>query len=379
MEKDEKSKTKVDFIKDLLNDKRIDNTSKDKLFSLVAKDFGKFDDEIEAIHKEINKIKELIITDDIQPSSLLPIIHEPKKFVELLKNFSKNGTSLKYATHSWDMGKDSGIFNDIESFLFRATEEYKKFSFELKRLKNETNAKIYQFLINSNVSKQGWGEFKGKDSKIRIQFGWSSPELIRACKEKNDLNPEDFMLPLEYQFKYKEKSIQKFKQIIDLFKNEIEVREDNLFKIFDEKHYDYLSVDFEEPIFNNFEHKSFYTDVQWFKKALNLIFEAIQKRPQYPRVEYRVIDNTDQSMSIYITHKDSYCTGRSIEDPKFNLSTGDFSSIKEILFNLCDWSIESNFKEGNYRINLLSSNSSITHYERIENCAGFVHVLKFYK
>jgi hypothetical protein len=53
---------------------------------------------------------------DIQ-ENLLPIFHEPKKLVLLLKKFSENNSALKYTTHSWDAGRDTNIFKDLSEFL----------------------------------------------------------------------------------------------------------------------------------------------------------------------------------------------------------------------------------------------------------------------
>ena len=69
----------------------------------------------------------------------------------------------------------------------------------------------------------------------------------------------------------------------------------------------------------------------------------------------------------------------SIFDDKLNLKRGDFSTIKEMLLNLCDWSVESEFKEGKYRINYLVSNEDTQAYEKISFADGFKHILTFYK
>ena len=303
----------------------------------------------------------------------MPILHKPKELVSLLKKFSVNDSALKYTTHSWDAGRDKGIFKDLDDFLHKAKQEYSVFSFLLHGLSRNLNAKIYNFLFETEISHKGWGE-------KRIKFGWSSPELLLACKNNSDLNPEDFIIPEEYQMQVAGQTIQKFKQIIDIFKNEIEIRDEKsvLENLILRKHDKYL-ISFSPPKRINLENKSFYTDIQWLGKALDLIFEGIQKYPQHPVVEYAVTDNNNDRLVLSILHRNSFKNGLSIYDDKLNLKRGDFSIIKDTLQNLCDWSIESEFSEGAYRINYLVSDNEIPAYEKVISAEGFKHILTFYK
>ncbi len=307
----------------------------------------------------------------------IPIIHEPRKLVNLLKNFSINDSPLKYTTHSWDAGRDAGIFKHIADFLDLARKQYSGFSFQLKTLSNNLNGKIYNFLLNPDVNEKGWGVH-------RIKFGWSSPVLVESCTKNDTLKPEDFILPETFQiFNRVTKSyetIQKFKQVVDIFKNEIEIRDENsvLLNLILEKHDKYLSS-FSDPVINNLDNKTFYTDVQWLSKALDLIFENIQKRPQHREVFYSVINDKDDSLTLEIMQNNSNNRGKSFFDEKLTLSKGDFSEIAKYLKNLCDWSIESDFLEGSYKINYLTSELDTPPVEKIEKPNGFKYSLTFYK
>ena len=324
----------------------------------------------------------------------LPVWHEPKSLVALLKELSSNDSVLKYTTHSWGNDRDLGIFKDLSEFLGVANEQYRKLTSYSFYLNNTLNAKIWAFLFNKEVSKDGWGH---GDPKKRIYFGWSSPELLEACNKNPSLHPEDFILPEQYQIQRGGKTLQKFKHIIDVFKNEIEIRDENdgLLNLILNKHDKYLNG-FSAPKISNLVNKNFYTDVQWLSEGLDLIFEGIQKRPQHPEVEYAVTEETNKKLVLTILHRNSFQKGRSIHDNKLNLKGGDFSSIKNCLINLCDWSIESEFAEGAYRINYLSSLMvfsngisdeirlgepfrSIPTHEKIEAAEGFKHILTFYK
>lgn len=306
-----------------------------------------------------------------------PILHNPKELVALLKNFSVNDSALKYTTHSWDAGRDANMFKDLSEFLKIAESQYRKFSFQLNSLSKNLHGKINTFLFDKEIAKKGWGDI---NPKKRIYFGWSSPELLEACNDDISLNPEDFILPEKYQIQRSGKTLQKFKHIIDVFKNEIEVRDENsaLLNLILQKHDNYL-ISFSAPQVSNLENKTFYTDIQWLGKALDLIFEGIQKYPQHPVVEYAVNENNNDRLVLTILHRNSFKNGLSICDDKLNLKRGDFSTIKDKLRNLCDWCIESEFAEGAYRINYLVSDIEIPAYEKIMSAEGFKHILTFYK
>jgi hypothetical protein len=307
----------------------------------------------------------------------IPVFHKPKELVALLKNFSVNDSALKYTTHSWDAGRDANMFKDLSEFLSIAKSQYSEFSYALKGLSENLNGKIYNFLFNKEIAKSGWGDI---NPKKRIYFGWSSHELLEACKNDISLNPEDFILPEKFQIQRSGKTLQKFKHIIDVFKNEIEVRDENsaLLNLILQKHDNYL-ISFSAPKVSNLENKTFYTDIQWLGKALDLIFEGIQKYPQHPVVEYAVTESNNDRLVLTILHRNSFKNGLSIYDDKLNLKRGDFSTIKDKLQNLCDWCIESEFAEGAYRINYLVSDNENPAYEKIMSAEGFKHILTFYK
>ena len=326
---------------------------------------------------ELQKQQEETVEKNTSEKSNIPIFHNPKKLVTLLKNFSVNDSALKYTTHSWDAGRDANMFKDLTEFLSIAKNQYNEFSFPLNSLSRNLHGKINSFLFNKDIAETGWGD---PNPAKRIRFGWSSPELTEACFLDASLNPEDFILPIKYQIQRAGKTLQKFKHVIDVFKNEIEIRDENsaLLNLILQKHDNYL-MSFSDPLASNLENKTFYTDIQWLSKALDLIFEGIQKYPQHPEVEYYVEETENDRMILNILHRNSFKTGMSIHDDKLNLKRGDFSTIKDKLRNLCDWSIESQFAEGFYRINYLVSDKETQAHQKIETTPGFKHILTFYK
>ncbi|WP_462266481.1 reverse transcriptase family protein [Mucilaginibacter sp.] len=301
------------------------------------------------------------------------VVHDPRRLVTLLKNFSINDRALKYTTHNWDSGRDAAIFSNLSDFLESADKQYKAFSYELKNLSRNLNAKIFSFILNPEVNETGWGAH-------RIKFGWSSPELLEATSNDPALNPEDFVLPDKYQRRVEGNTIQKFIHVIDLFKNEIEIRDENsaLRSLLLQKHSEHL-ISFIDPTTSNLDNKTFYTDVQWFGKALDIVFKNIQLRSQFNHVSYIVKDKLADRLILEITHTGSYNRGMSKDDEKLGLSKGSFGDMRKYLENLCDWSIESIFTEGAYRLNYLISDPRKPTQEQIIAPDGFKHIFTFYK
>lgn len=306
--------------------------------------------------------------------SNLPVEHTPKEVVRILNKFTLNNSALKYSTHNWDAGQDDGIFKDLPSFLKKANSEFNPVSEHLKMLRKELHAKIISFLFYDKVAEKGWGTY-------RVKFGWSSPELLLEM-QNNNIKPENFILPQNAQFLLETntgvQTIQKFKQVIDIFKNEIEIRDENsmLRDLLLEKHDKHLK-DFNIREMKNLENTNFFTDVDYFGKALTLIFENIQKRPEHNFVSYVLIDESDGYI-LEIIHHGSNAKGKSIKDKKLSLESGDFGTIKAHLLNLCEWSVESEFKEGPTRINFLDSDKNTLPYVKLDQADGFKYIFKFY-
>jgi RNA-directed DNA polymerase len=313
----------------------------------------------------------------------LPILHNPKEVVTILKNFSTNNSALKYSTHSWNAGIDKGLFEGLEDFLKKAKREFNKISRPLKKLNRRFYSKINSFLFYDKVGLKGWGIH-------RVKFGWSSPELLERWKQEIQINsnkkPEDIVISEEAQFQLKTprgvELIQKFKQVIDIFKNEIEIRDEfpvleDLILEFHDKYLREFVIKDPESL-KTLKNKTFYTDVDYLRKALDLVFENIQKRPYHREVSYSV-ENKIDSLTIMILQYNSFNKGKSIYDEKLSLKKGDLSTLKDRLFNLCDWSIESEFMEGLYRINYLVSDPSVPNFVKLESADGFKHLFTFYK
>jgi hypothetical protein len=316
----------------------------------------------------------------------IPIYHNPKDLVSLLSCFSKHGHPFKDSTHEWEYNPTVDNYTAYKDFLVRL-DEYKQEIFKLKK-ENKINPKVFpkimHFLYTENkdgnyVKKNGikeqysWGEFK-------IKYGWRSDEIKNALEENILAEPFDLALP--NPFFAENSQISTFGQVIDLFKSEIEIRKENnqLYEII-KKFKTILGADFLKfELDDSLKGIQFYTDVPLLKSVLKNVFKAIGKRPMYPLGYARVITNdNNNSYSLEILQKDSYNQRITSDNMIKELEDGDFITIKNSLMNICDWSIESTFKDGSYRINYLTSDLNISVKEKINTAEGFKHILTFYR
>jgi hypothetical protein len=387
-----KSHSKIKFISHLLNSQLLENNHKEKLIVLISDEIENLESEHSSVKKDVEVIKRKLreISDTIGESgdgkktdrekrqkSNSKTVHNPQKLVDLLSSFRKGGSALKYSVHSWDVGLE---FKNYNTFIKNLYAEYNEISWHLKELSENLQAKCYGFLKNEEIGKNGWGY-------DRIKVGWSSPLIANWCVENPSRNPLE--RPINYSDSDKDIHFSHFEDVINHFKKEIEVRNegDQLKKIIIEelKKAGLLNPlgEFNRPKLINLESKTFYTDVQWFRSAIALIFKEIKKRGDesegYKDMTIEVHED-NESVMINIVHHNSFSEGSPIEiDGKLTSIGGDFLTIKNRLMNLCDWSIENKFKEGFFRLNYLCSDSNIPFKEEIDSCEGFTHLLKFYK
>ncbi|GEM_PF-3543797 len=377
---------KYDFIKGLINNKDLTPSQRDRILRLSVKEFGEDAEIIEDLKRRLAAIEYVIInkeitkdsgiTDTILNVNIYPTIHYPQKTVKLLKYFTANDKSLKYTTHSWDKGK----FSSFKNFLASIQNEWKSISEDLKKQNNRLHAKIFNFLFNKKLGEKDGLYYKSWGEK-KLKFGWSSNELKEFMNSGENRDP--FNCPIPDRIKQLEKGINLFyfKDYIDIFKNEIEIREENnvLKKLINKIKTEELSFDFKVTT-ENIEGKSFYTDVSYFKESLKLIFRSFKNRTEFP--EIIIMAKSDFSLNflqLNITQKDSICQ-RSIEDPKIASPTGgEFGDLIKNLNGLADFSISAKFIDNKcYRINYLASNENAKHIEDVENVNGFTYELKFY-
>jgi len=308
-------------------------------------------------------------------------VHNPKRLVELLSSFSLNNQALKYTTHSWEWGQIEDVFDTYDNFLKQVKKEWFKINKDLKEIAPRFKSKIYGFLLNEKLGEKNDNGFNKAWGENKIEFGWSSPKLKEWCSDNKKL-PFDYELDKELKKEVNGQDIEKFGDIVKLFKQEIEVKSDliSLKKIFRDIVSKNLGSDFNITYSEELETVDFYTDVHWLKIGIQQIFEEIKKRTQYPNIVIEATSNIEKrEIEIRIIQKESVSDRGSKEMFERANVQGNISEIKKAFCSLCDWSVESKFRDGNYRINFLAD-EIIENIEPLKNePIGFIHILRFYK
>ena len=294
--------------------------------------------------------------------------HEPKMLVQLLSNFTRD-TPLKYTTHMWDFGDIKKSYQDFKGFIKALSQQFYNISNDLEELSPNLHKKIYDFILNPQ--KASWCS---KDKNLNI--GWSSLQgLDEWCN--NGQNPFDFELQEKYTIDKKE--ITTFGEVINLFKQEIEIRNENnmlenIFFGYQKKlgrkfHFDFIKL----------KGRTFYTDVATFTEVLDRIFGEMKKRENYPNISIECQEIDEKCFDIKISQIDSP-SNKNFDILLKEVEDGDFKEIRKSLANLCDWSIESSFANVPFRINYLKQSSLEYILEKeIQMPIGFTHIMRFYK
>lgn len=401
--------SKSDFVKNLLKDKTINSFEREKVFELVARDFVNSDTELKKIWDEIGKLKAnnsiKIVTDSSKHTSKTQeLTHNPKFVSSFLKKFGQD-TALKYTSHTWNNPTRYPTIHDF----FKALEQEKKsfgfakmFSYN-RNLYNLINHYIFKpnpsDLNNNNNSKYNWPGFMG------FGFGWQYPDhnLIDWCEKEYDNKEENFKYPMEFKLenksfpkRYQGKTIDTLGALAqDVFKYEIQFREETLFKEVEKKIKKLLPE--HQVDYDDLKNHKLYTYTRPILSVIEDILISFQN-PTSEKIKISV-STTNEFFIIRMTQIDSYPKSLlNTKKPSSFIGGDTYKNISQ-LFSLCDYSIISKFKTdskeqefgelrilydnitaekgvGGSDINLNEEPQFISIDEK--EVTGFTHKLKFY-
>jgi hypothetical protein len=404
-------KTKIDFIVDLLADKRMETSLKERAFELVSKQIGNIETEsllqLKEVRNKIENVLDIVIknNDGIneikvqieglknnnrfnslktppqvntskQPTTRLykpivnteskgnniekkttPKIHKPRETYRLLAKF-ESSEGLKFLTHLFD--KPDEKFNR-EKIVQIAYNEFKEF--DNGNIDNRLRNRIRAFAFNANPEWFTWYDGKRFESKL----GWSSKEFIDWCE--NPLNEDSD--PVEFTT-FKE-------QMIIPFKQSIQVRKEQLPVIIERAINKGLGNSTKNIVFDqSLNGTTFFTNVEMFESGLRYIFSAMKL---YISDNSKIAISTQQNLVINnfrfrvlkIIHIGSLLNSNSSEE----IIGGDLLEAKDRFTGLCNWSIQAKFDDGYFEKRILKD-TEIPEIESIESVEGFTHLLYFY-
>jgi len=311
--------------------------------------------------------------------------HDVKHVFDFLHLFTEK-EALKYTTHTWDRSSDTG------KYCFAS---YAEFKTKYERILKNKKYKIFpyskdlwkltqNFLLNDDA-KFGWSEHQ-------IKIGYNT--YVEQWMQKNP-NEQPLAMPLsEFPSDQRpgainRKTLSSFSDVVDIFKHCIEFRDNDLFfmarKVFKKE-----GFNIDKKKLDSLKGIVFYTYTEGIRQVLELIAGNIFSRTEHPEIEISCHKKEGQNRDeiiLEILQVDSF-SNKPITDEKV-LGTDKDSTISDIvkkLNNLCDFSVESTFRDKDndikhFRINYLVSDEEKPLYQEIPEteCRGYKSILTFYK
>ncbi len=359
------TKTKYDFIRELLKDKKFNQNQRERILELASRELSTEGN----LEERVLKIEEMLAGGDDPPENEKKSPpHKPKETYDLLSYFSSTERGMKNLTHAFNYG-----FIAYEELIKQCRNEFEEGKKKYPNVPVSLLKRIEEFAFSETPD---WYIMRGAN-KTAYSTGWSEKEFIKWYKE-NQIHPA-----LD-----KEKE----KEMINPFRETIQVRTDlgNLYRLINDLAVMVFQNSIKLTIKEAINSAQFYTDVDRLGLAFYHIFTAIKQVSlknfcDEVEIDFRVQDNFKV---VEIIHKDSVPT-KSVNDSDF--LGGDLATVKKNLWGLCNYDIIAKFPEGKYRKVILSD--KIGEFEKNENTGkwlgknyqlsnttitGFTHNLKFY-
>ena len=389
-----KQKLKIDFISDLLNNKKIGVSEKERLFALIAKEMDYCDENNQFVLKEIEIIKKkigLIGEPQLSKKPSLPEYIDPKNNTAFLLQYNQN-IILKSTTHNIDSNLLKSINDHIGIERYNFDRHIKEIVNEFNKLNNEfydktskgLSEKIHAYLTGKGKpgEEMGWSE-------NRIKMSWGAQDLKDWASKNCEKcpNPGADLYSQIFTFKRQKLNngnyIANMNELVLFFKKGLTIRNDNnlrdlckewSFKFIDKVDICYIKVS---------KNVEFFTDVEKLGQAYRQLIElCIEVKPdEKPQVEIgleQIQENDDKKIIFSILHKNSYFK-KSIDDTLNRYGNTFHGLIKNQLNGLCEFKLRADFgDEGSAHLSIWPKNEK-KEFTRIDKFEGVQYELILYK
>ena len=402
------TKTKYDFIKELLENKKINQNHRERILELASKEIS-FEGTLE---ERIQKIEEIIFKEKIdtkieaietRPSkhklNHLPQYLDPYYLYNFLFEYNQNPI-LRTTCHEIDGNElksileacktESYIFNEHLKLIISTYEEHEKAYFAPFQIKALIRGYLTGKDYNGKIT--GW-------SSGSIKINWSNIDLSIWANENSNIPPNSSNILLrdkkiksykiEPQIKspITEKVIQTFTQLVLHFKNLFHLKsgpqslKEIIKRVNSEKSWG-NKVDFEidnREFSNNLEH---FVDVEKLMQAYNKFIELIidqHKVNEKPKVKLKYYHENHKV--LFSIHHLNGVYDKTIENTVERLGQTYTSLIKNQINGLCNLRIKADFGNQKYsEINIWDglerASTKIPHFEGVEHLLEFPKIFK---
>jgi hypothetical protein len=357
---------KYQFIKELLENKRINPKQRERILELAFKEIS----EEGALDQRLQKIEEIIFYDNppskTTPSDNIKICDyiNPLNLYNALLAFNQNEV-LRTTCHPISRA-------NLEVIVFKIGNSEYDFKKHLKLIKEnfEFLSKNEKFTIKMYTLIKNYLTGDGLWSSQNINYSWSNKNLEDwANKHPNFVpNPEDSLIEifgnegysLEKPFisKLTNKSIRNFSELVSFFKSLWHIKVDNPLqsilekKNTDEKHNEWANIQF-----NNFSQTlNLFTDVDKLVQAYSKIIHLIKQNSNLNENQQEIVISfySDGSNKILSIHQLNTFWKKSVSDTlERPFGNSMFPLIQNQINGLCDLHIQAKFEDNQtYKVNL---------------------------
>ncbi|MEN9548971.1 MAG: hypothetical protein RIR12_1562 [Bacteroidota bacterium] len=363
------AKTKYDFIKELLEDKKVSQNQRKRILELASKEIS-----IEGtLEERVQKIEDIVFSHNppdnnhppTNPSTApnLPVYIDPLILSKFLRAYNKD-SMLKYTCHEID--KD-GLITINEKC---GTEAFNLIKYQ-EQITNSFKEHITQFSIPKNI----WALINaylngGKEwSSDKVKINWQSAELLEWYNNNIGFVPNpDSGLVIEnnnlgfnftpFRSKIFDTTIGSFSQLVIHFKNLFHIRADNSLKKLIENVN--AKNDWNERIecstINLRNNVEFFTDVnkllQAYKKIITIILD-ISETHNLGKPEIDLSIKEDENVTLFSIHHKNSTYKKTIKNTVERIGQKHTELIEKLINGVCDLYIQADFENNEFaRINI---------------------------
>lgn len=357
------AKTKYDFIKELLENKKISQNQKDKILELASREIS-----LEGtLEGRIQKIENIIFNENVLPIENPPMSHNLPEYVDPINLYNallayNQDSILKTTCHPISNANLEIIISQSEGDKYVLEEHCKLIRSHFENLaKREKFTKKMYALINNYLNGSGsW-------SSQNIKYSWSYKGLKDWANINQNIvpNPEDSLIEilgnegyrLENPFisKLTNQTIENFNDLVLYFKSLWHIKIDNpLQRILEKRNVDYNYGEWASFKFINFSLTiNLFTDVDKLVQAYSKIIDLI-KENSIPNQSIVLSYYEESSRKILSIHQLNTFWKKSISDTIERPFGNSMIPIIENQINgLCDLHIIAKFEDKkSYKVNL---------------------------
>lgn len=429
------TKDKYDFIQDVLNNKRLNEVQRERIFKLTTDEIKRdktlnlvLEERVLRLENSIGLNSELVLPDNLDSKNSKIELNldeiefnsdEAEEFIEINDisinpSLPKTYYNPKYLYNYLLTFNQDPILKStchlVDSNELEKINEYCKtdnYDFEIHLVKiNEAFNKINKIFAPPFIKPLIRGYLTGKNfdgveihgwSENKIIWNWSHQSISIWAKENSGIPPnpdvglsekyENMGFEFEKPLKLKNEHLQTMGDLVIYFKKMFHIREDNsLFKIIEKqnifKNWN-EKINFELNGLKNAENIEFFTDIDKLLQSYNEIIQLIIDfgKEKKPKVCLNLFE-TDFSIYFSILSSNGVY-GKSLSSAKNRLIGGKYEAIIKKLNGLCNIYLQADFgNNAHYRLTIWDDEFNNQNKREEVHCrnefkSGVEHILEF--